>query len=146
MPDQFPNTIGTGTDIACQDHSHTPTDIKVTASIIHTGVIPDHITDITNEALQDTISPALIAIAVTHHTGDHLHIEVYQPIPEITAGPDHAHHINQVRTPHLNPHPVPTEQQQKPQDKKQRRVMIDNPESDYYSSDDTSSDSEDDLN
>ena len=42
------------------------------------------------EALHDTITPALITIAVTHHTG------VY---------------INQVRTPHLNPHPVPAEQQ-----------------------------------
>ena len=34
----------------------------------------------------------------------------------------------------------------KPQDKKQRRVTIDAPQSDYYISDDTSSDSEDDLN
>ena len=34
----------------------------------------------------------------------------------------------------------------KPQDKKQKRVMIDDPQTDYYSSDDTSSDSEDDLN
>ena len=105
MLDQLLNTTGTGTGIAGEDHSHTPADIEVTAAILHTEVIQDHITDITKEALQDT--PALIAIAVTHHTGDHPHIEVYQPIPEIAAGPDHAHHINQVRTPHLNPHPVP---------------------------------------
>ena len=82
--------------------------------IIHTEVIPDHTTDATTEALYDTITPALIAIAVTLHTRDHHHVEVYQPIPEITAGPDHAHCINQVRTPHLNPHPVPAGQQQNP--------------------------------
>ena len=57
------------------------------------------------------MTPALITITVTHHTGDHPHIEVYQPTPEITAGPDHTHLINQVRIPHLNPHPVPTGQQ-----------------------------------
>ena len=106
MPDQLLNTTRTGTDIAGQDHSHTPTTIKVTVAMINTEVIPDHITDVTTEGLQDTITPALIAITMTHCRGDHPHIEVYQPIPEITAGPDHAHHINQVRTPHLNPHPV----------------------------------------
>ena len=107
MPHQLLDTIRTGTDIAGQDHSHAPTDIKVTVTIIHTEVIPAHITDITTEALQDTINPALIAIAMTHHTGDHPHIEVFQPIPETAAGPDHTHHINKVRRPHLNHHPVP---------------------------------------
>ena len=47
---------------------------------------------------------------MTHHTTNHPHVEVYQPIPEIAAGPGHAHCINQVRTPHLNPHPVPGQQ------------------------------------
>ena len=110
-PDQLLDTTWTGTDIAGQGHSHTPIDINVTVAIIHTEVIPDHITDITTEALSDTITPALITIAMTHHTGDHPHIEVYQPLQEITAGPDHALHINQVRTPHLNLHSVPAEQQ-----------------------------------
>ena len=114
MPDQLVNTIGAGTDIAGQDHSPTPADIKVIVTIIDIEVIPDHITDITTEALQDTVTPALITNAMTHHTGDHPRVEVYQPIPEIAAGPDHAHHINQVRTPHLNPHPVPVGQQQNP--------------------------------
>ena len=76
-------------------------DIKVTVTIIHTEVVLDHITDATTGALYNTITPALIIINLTHHTRDHPHIEVYQPIPEITAGPDHAHHIYQVRTPPL---------------------------------------------
>ena len=34
----------------------------------------------------------------------------------------------------------------KPQDKRQKRVTIDDPKSDFYSLDDTSSDSDDNLN
>ena len=34
----------------------------------------------------------------------------------------------------------------KPQEKRQKRVMNDDPQSDFYSSDDTSSDSDNDLN
>ena len=60
---------------------------------VHAEVVPDHITDATTEVLHDTITPALIAIAMAHHTRDHPHVEVYQPIPESVAGPDHAHHI-----------------------------------------------------
>ena len=72
MPGQLLDTITvTGTDIAGQDHSHTLTDIKVTVAVTCTEVIPDHITDATTGALQDTITPALIITAVTHHTGDH---------------------------------------------------------------------------
>ena len=62
-------------------------------------------------ALYNTITPALIIIAMTHHTRDHPHIEVYQIIPGTTADPAHKQNINHVRTPHLNPHPVPSGQQ-----------------------------------
>ena len=82
-------------------------DIKVAVVIIHAEVIPNHITDATTEALHNIITPALIPTAVTCHMGDHHHVEAYQPTPEIAAGPEYAHHTNQVRTPHLNHHPVP---------------------------------------
>ena len=85
-------------------------DIKVTAVTIHAEVVPNHITYATTEAFHDIITSACITTPVTCHTGDH-HIEAYQPTPEIVAGPDHACHINQVRTPHLNPHPVLAGQQ-----------------------------------
>ena len=112
MQDQLlDTTTRTGTDIAGQDHSHTLTDIKVPVTVIHTEVIPDHITDATTGALHDTIMPALIIITMTHHTGDYSRAEVHLLIPEITADPDHAHHINQVRTPHLNSHPILAGQQ-----------------------------------
>ena len=80
-------------------------DIKVTVTIVHAEVIPDHITDAPTEALPNTITPAPIVTTVTHHTGNLHHIEAYQPTPEIAAGPEHACHINPVRTPHLNHHP-----------------------------------------
>ena len=86
-------------------------DIKVTVTIIHAEVIPDHITDITTGALHDTTTPVLISIAMTHHIGDHPYVEVHQLIQETAVDPDCIHHINQVRTPHLNPHPVLTGQQ-----------------------------------
>ena len=112
MPDQLLDTdTGTGTDIAGKDHSHTLADIKVTITIIHKEIIPDYITDATTGALHDTVTPVLIVIAVTHHTRDHSHVEVPQLIPKIAADPDHIHHINQVRTPCLNPHPVLAGQQ-----------------------------------
>ena len=65
-------------------------DIEIIVVIIHTEVIPNHITDATTEAHHDIITPGLIPTAVTCHTGDHHHIEAYQPTPEIVAGPDHA--------------------------------------------------------
>ena len=111
MPDPLLDTTWTGTDIASQDYSHTPTDIEVTVAIIHTEVIPDHITDATTGALHDTVTPAFIVIAMTHNTRGHPHAKVYQPIPVITADPDDTHGINQVRTPHQNPAPVPAGQQ-----------------------------------
>ena len=65
MPDQLlDTTTGTGTDIAGKDHSHTLTYIKVTVIIIHTEVVPDHITDAITGTLHDTITPVLIIIAI----------------------------------------------------------------------------------
>ena len=104
------STTGTDTGIAGQGHSYTLEDIEVTVAIMPAEVIPDHITDATTQALHDTITPALMITTVTWHTGDLHHVEAYQHTPEIIAGPSHAHYINPVRTPHLNPHPVPAGQ------------------------------------
>ena len=147
MPDSLLDTAtGTGIDIAGQDYSHTPADIEVTITIIHTEAIPDHITDTTREALHNTITPALIIIAVTPphwrssscrssstHSRDHSRSRSctsYKPSKNTLSKSSSSSSWTTV----------------KPQGKKQRRVMIDDPQSDYYSSDDTSSESEDDLN
>ena len=98
------------------------------------------IVDATIEAFH-AAATVLITFATTHHIKDHhLHVEVPQLIPEITADPDHVLHINQVRKLCINLHPVLKE----PQDRKHHRVTIDDPQTDYYSTADTSSDSKDD--
>ena len=48
---------------------------------------------------------------MTHHNGDHPHVEVPQLIPEITVDPGHIPHTNQVKISPLNPHRVLTGQQ-----------------------------------
>ena len=96
------------TRLKSQSHSH---GYQSQVMIIHAEVIPDHITDTTTEALPDTVTPVPIVTAMTHHTGNLHHIEAYQSTLEIIAGPDHMHHINPIRAPHLNPHPDPTGQQ-----------------------------------
>ena len=111
-PDQPLGTNnGTGTGIAGQDCNHILIDIKVKVVIVHVEVIPDHTTDALTEALPYTITPAPIITTMTHHTGILHYIGAYQPTPEIAIVPKHAHHINPVRTPHLNPHPDPVGQQ-----------------------------------
>ena len=58
-----------------------------------------------HKSTSDTITPASIVTAVTHHTGNLHHIQAYQPTPRDCSRPEHACHINPVRTPHLNPYP-----------------------------------------
>ena len=80
-------------------------------TVTHTEVIPDLNIDATIGVLHDAVTPALIVIAVTHHTKDHPYTEVPQLIPRIAADPDHVLHINQVRKPHLYLHPALAGQQ-----------------------------------
>ena len=97
-------TTGIGTGIAGQDCIHTLMDTEVTVVIVHAEVIPNHITDALTETLPSTVTPAPIITTVTHHTGNLQHIEVYQPTPEIVAGPECACNTRLVRTLHLNLH------------------------------------------
>ena len=71
----------------------------------HRGPIKGRV-DATIGVLHDTVTPVLIAIAMTHHTEDHPHIGVLQPIPKITTDLDHILHIKPVRKLHTNLHPV----------------------------------------
>ena len=147
MPDQLlDTTTRTGTDIAGQDHSHTLADIEVTIAIIHTEAIPDHITDVT-----------------TGSTSWHHHSSTYCYCHDISHQRSSSHRSSSTHSRDCSRSSSPTSYKSskntsskssssysrttvKPQDKKQRRVRIDNLQSDYYSSDNTSSDSEDDLN
>ena len=83
--------------MANQDHSPTHANIKVTVIIALTGVVPHHTIETVDamiEVLHDTIIPVLTIITMIHYTEDHLYIEVFQHIQEITADPDPILHIN----------------------------------------------------
>ena len=87
----------------------------------------------------------LITINMTHHIEGHQHLEVPQLIPEITADLDHILHTDPVEWHLLNLHLALTKQHQNIRIGN-IRVTNDDPQSDYYSLDDASSDSNDDLN
>ena len=85
--------------------------------------IPGHIIetiDITTGVLHDALTPVIIIPTMTPHITDCLHTGA----PPLTL---------RIRADHIPIH-----------DKRNPRVMIDNPQTDFYSSDDNSSDSGDD--
>ena len=84
-----------------------------------------------------------IATDETPHTEDPHHTEVF---PGIAVDPDLALHTNMTTKHHQNCLTAPTGQPGKTKDKKYKQVTIDDPPSDYYSSDDQSSKSDEDLN
>ena len=138
--------IITGTDTGSADlgPSHMLVDIEATATTTHIEVTPDLITDALTEAHHIIDTQVLIIINATHHTGHH-HIEVPPLIPEIAADLDHVLHTDPVEWHLLNLHPVLTKQHRNIRIGN-IKVIIDDPQSDYYSLDDASSDSNDDLN
>ena len=120
------------------DPSHTLTDIKATATATHTKVTSDLITDILTGVHSITNIPVLLVIDATHHAEGPHHIEVAQLIPEITADLDHVLHTDPVQWHLLNLHPVLEKQHQNIRIEN-IRVTTDDPQPDYYSSDDASS-------
>ena len=79
----------------------------------------------------------------TSHTDDPHHTEVF---PGIAVDPDLTHHTNMTTKHHQNHLTALTRQPGKNKDKKYKQVTIDDPPSEYYSSDDQSSKSNEDLN
>ena len=146
-PDQLPDTI-TRTDTGAADPGCNPnhTDIEVIITTTPTEAVPGHITgraDTTIGVLHDTITPALTVITVTHHTTDHPHTGVLWHIQETTADSDHDLHIDQVRKHSTKLHLNITEFQQNLKIEGIPRVMIDDPQIDFYSSDYNSRNSDD---
>ena len=112
-----------------------------------TEVIPGHIietVDATIGVLHDAVTPVLIVITMAHHIKDHPPIGVLQLIPKIAADPDHVLHIKQVRKLCINLHPILGRTPARAQDRRYPCVMIDDPQTDFYNTDDNSSDSKDD--
>ena len=118
------------------------TDIGVVATRTPIEVTPGHSTDLPTIVSHVTGAPVPTTTAVTHCTTD---LHLIGILPEMTADLD------------INPKSNTTDQPAgssstlqasswKHKDKRHKQVTIDDPPSEYYSSDDNDSDSEDDLN
>ena len=142
-PDILTTTIETGTDSANPNPTHTTPDIEVTVVVIPAEAILDHFIDLHTVAPHVTGVPAHTATAMTHHITD----------------PHHKRHLSREdsrsRT-HKSSrqHYKPTQRSSsslqtmpwKHKDRRHKQVTIDDPPSEYYSSDEQDSDLEDDLN
>ena len=134
---------GTGT----AGHSPIPVDIAATVTMIPTEDIPGHIIetiDVTTGVLHDALTPVLIFPTVTPDIADNLHTGAHQLILRTKADHDHIQHKNQVRKPCINLQCVPAELKINHMIKRNPRVMTDDPQTNFHSSNDISSDSEDD--
>ena len=141
-------TITTGTDTGLTDQGHIPavTDTEVTARAIRKEVTPGHITDIHTGAHLATDTQPHIIIDGIHHTGDLHHTEALPHILVIAVGQDHVTHTELPVWHPPNPPTALAGQPGKNKDKKYKQVTIDDLPSDYYSSDEPSSESDEDLN
>ena len=147
--DQLLTTI-TRTDIDTVDQDHSPmlADIAVTVTIIHTEDVPGHIIetiDIAARVLHDASTPVIIVPTVTPYITDNLHTGAHQLTLGIRA--DWSHCCSAYKPPKQALHKS-SMHSSRPQEglhhKRYSRVMIDDPQMDFYSSEDNSSDSEDD--
>ena len=146
--DQLLATITrTGTDTVDQGHSPIPTDIAVTVTMVPTDYIPGHIIETIDTiigALHD--SPHFSTYCSCHDT---LHYRSSSYWSSSASSQDHSKSCSHSAykpsktTLHKSlSHPSRTPSNS--QDKRNPRVMIDDPQMDFYSSDDNSNDSDDD--
>ena len=138
-----------GTDEVGLDLSPIIIDTTAKVTMIPKQAIPGHTTGTTDDVIgvvHDAHIQVLIHIILTMtlHTTDHLHIGALQLTPETTAD----HTLNQPYKPAKKTSHQSSSQSRRPQcrahTKRNLRVTIDDPQMDFYSSDDNSSDSEED--
>ena len=103
----------------------------------------DPVTDHHATAHHATEAQAHAITDETPHTADPHHAGVS---PETTVDLDHTHHANTTTKHQQDCLPAPIKQPGKPKIGNTKQVTIDDPPSEYYSSDELASDSEDDLN
>ena len=136
-------TIGTDTDSVNLNLADITLDIGVTVAVSPTEVILDHLTGPHTIAFCATGAPAHTATAETHHIAGPHHAEIS---PKMTVDPEHVNPTNTTTNPHRDHLPVHNQHPGSLRIKSTKRVTIDDPPSEYYSSDEQDSDSEDDLN
>ena len=118
------------------------TDIGVIATRTPTEVTSGHSTDLPTIVSHITEAPVPTASAMAHLTAD---LHLIGILPETTADLNINPASNTTDQP-MDPHPLHEHQLGNIRDKRHKQVTIDDPPSEYYSSDDNDSDSEDDLN
>ena len=123
--------------------SPAPITIDIGAAAARTPIepAPGHSTDLPDVVSHATEAQVPTATAATHCTADLHLIEI---LPEMTADLNINPKNNTTDQP-TDPHP-PCKQHLGNKDKRHKQVTIDDPPSEYYSSDDHDSDSEGDLN
>ena len=96
-------TIETGPDSANPNPTHTTPDIELTVVVIPTEAILDHFINPHAAAPYITEVPAHTSTAVTHHTPDPHHIDIY---PEETVDPEHISPAGNIINQHKDHLPV----------------------------------------
>ena len=136
-------TIKTGIGLAGQDPIHAVIVTGVPVEVPHEEVILGPITDPHTAAHHVTEAQAHTATNETPHTADPHHAEVFLGS---TVDPDHIHHTYTTAKHQQDHLTALTEQPWRTKDRKHKQVTIDDPPSEYYSSDEQASKSDDDLN
>ena len=136
--------IGTGSVIP--DPTHTILDTGVTATMTPTAVTPDHSID------PHIVAPSCHRSSSSYHYHCDNHITDLHPIeifPEMTADLHHTNPTNNIKQYYKPAQGSSSSLQTTPwknKDRRHKQVTIDDPSSEYYSSDDQDRDSKDDLN
>ena len=107
------------------------------------GATPGHSTDLPNIATHATEAQVHTATALAFHTADLHPIEIF---PEMTADLNDTNPTNNIINQHKDLLQAHKQHLGKIKTEDTNRLQIDDPPSEYYSTDDQESDSEDDLN
>ena len=138
---------GTGIGLTGQDPIPTVIDTEVIVRVIHREVTPGHITDVHTEAHCTTDTQTHIAIIdKILDIEDFHHTEVSLHIPEIAVHLDHVPQTKILTLHLLNLPTAPTRQPGKTRLRNINKSSLMTPPSEYYSSDEPSSESDEDLN
>ena len=135
-------TIGIGTDSVDLDPTYITPDIGVTVTVILTEVILDPFTYPCIIVHCATEAQAHTTTTKTHHTADPHHAEISPEMRVDLGHTSNKHHYKTSQRSSSSLQPTPW----KSKDRKYKQVTIDDPLSEYYSSDEEDSNSEDDLN
>ena len=141
-PNTHAMTTGTDLDLVTLNPNPVTTAIGVVATRTLTEVAPDHSTDLPLTTSHVTGAPVPTATIMIHLTKD-LHLIGILPgmTADLDIGPG-----NNITNQDRGSSSTSWTPSWKPKDRRHKQVTIDDPPLEYYSSDDTDSDSDDDLN